>query len=81
MEDFYGRSVFECPYCDGWELRNEPLAIYGHGHLVPKLALELTIWSRDIVLCTDGESIADRKSLDRLERNVIHARHERITRL
>jgi len=38
----------------------------GHGHLGPELALELTLWSRDIVLCTDGEPIADRKSLDRL---------------
>lgn len=79
MEEFYGRSVFHCPYCDGWEMRDEPLAVYGHGHLGPELALELTIWSRDIVLCTDGEPIADRKSLDRLERNGIRARHERIT--
>jgi thioredoxin reductase len=81
IEDLYGRSVFHCPYCDGWEMRDEPLAVYGYGQLGPDLALELTIWSRDIVLCTDGEPNADRKSLDRLERNGIRMRHERITRL
>ena len=25
----YGRSVFHCPYCDGWENRDQPIAIYG----------------------------------------------------
>ncbi len=28
-EEFYGRGVYHCPYCDGWELRDQPLAIYG----------------------------------------------------
>src|SRR5689334_18536382 len=27
----YGRSVFHCPYCDGWEFRGRPLAAYGKG--------------------------------------------------
>lgn len=81
IEDLYGRSVFHCPYCDGWEMRDEPLAVYGYGQLGLDLALELTLWSRDIVLCTDGEPNADYKSLDRLERNGIRIRHERITRL
>jgi thioredoxin reductase len=81
IEEFYGRSVFHCPYCDGWEMRDEPLAVYGPKHLGLDLALELTTWSRDIVLCTDGEPTADRKSLQRLERNGIRARHERIISL
>jgi thioredoxin reductase len=29
--DLYGRSVFHCPYCDGWEVRDSPIAIYGSG--------------------------------------------------
>ncbi|MBE0597952.1 MAG: NAD(P)/FAD-dependent oxidoreductase, partial [Desulfuromonadales bacterium] len=29
--EFYGRSVFHCPYCDGWENRDQPLAVYGRG--------------------------------------------------
>ena len=52
--DLYGRSVFHCPYCDGWEVRDTPLAIYGRGRRGYGLSLELTGWSRDLVLCTDG---------------------------
>jgi thioredoxin reductase len=31
LESLYGHSVFHCPYCDGWEVSDEPLAIYGRG--------------------------------------------------
>src|SRR5829696_5971963 len=29
--EMYGTSVFHCPYCDGWELRDAPVAVYGRG--------------------------------------------------
>src|SRR6266545_8403451 len=25
----WGRGVFNCPYCDGWEVRDQPLAVLG----------------------------------------------------
>ena len=56
IRDLYGQSVFHCPYCDGYELRGKPLAVYGRGTRGYGLSLELTGWSRDILLCSDGES-------------------------
>src|SRR6266700_2734250 len=56
IEPLYGTSVFHCPYCDGWEVRDQPLAIYGRGERGKLLALRLTQWSADLVLCTDGPS-------------------------
>ena len=56
LRDLYGQSVFHCPYCDGWELRGKPLAVYGRGKRGYGLSLELTGWSRDILLCSDGAS-------------------------
>ena len=56
IQDLYGQSVFHCPYCDGYELRGKPLAVYGRGKRGYGLSLELTGWSRDILLCSDGES-------------------------
>ena len=79
--DLYGRSVFHCPYCDGWEVRDQPLAIYGRGARGYGLSLELTAWSRDLVLCTDGPGEIDRDGLDRLARNGISVREERVARL
>ncbi|MEP6592795.1 MAG: NAD(P)/FAD-dependent oxidoreductase, partial [Acidobacteriota bacterium] len=59
ITELYGRSVFHCPYCDGWELRDQPVAIYGQGQRGVGLSLELTAWTRDIVLCTDGPAEID----------------------
>lgn len=79
--ELYGRSVFHCPYCDGWEIRDEPIAIYGRGERGLGLSLELTAWSRDLVLCTDGPGEIDDEGLARLERNGIEVREGRITAL
>jgi thioredoxin reductase len=79
--ELYGRSVFHCPYCDGWEVRDAPIAIFGRGARGLGLSLELTAWSRDLVLCTDGPSEIDPADRGRLERNGITVREERVTRL
>ena len=52
---YYGRSLFNCPYCDGWELRDKPLVIIAESEMaashLPKVIYQ---WSRDIVVCTNG---------------------------
>ena len=78
IRELYGRSVFHCPYCDGWEVRDQPLAIYGRGARGFGLSLELTTWSRDLVLCTDGPSEIADDDRARLERNGIALREDRI---
>ena len=50
------RSVHHCPYCDGFEHRDQPLAVYGVGDKGAGLALMMKQWSSDVVLCTDGPS-------------------------
>ncbi len=81
LESFYGRSVFHCPYCDGWEMRDQPLAVYGKGENGLGLALELILWSRDLVLCTDGPSQLSANDLERLAQHNIPVREEQILRL
>ena len=81
FHEFFGKSVFHCPYCDGWEVRDQPLAVYGRGDRGLGLSLELTGWSRDLVLCTDGPSEIAADELARLDRNGIRVREDRVTRL
>ena len=81
IQSLYGRSVWHCPYCDGWEARGQPLAVYGRGDNGKGLALELTAWTRDIVLCTDGPSELEASDIERLSRNGISLREERISML
>lgn len=54
FDELYGRSVFHCPYCDGWEVRDHALAALAPGDAGAELALGLTTWSRDVVLFTGG---------------------------
>ncbi len=81
LRELYGSSVFHCPYCDGWEFRDQPVAIYGRGERGFGLSLELTAWSRDLVLCTDGPTEIDDEGRARLDRNGISVREEKIARL
>jgi thioredoxin reductase len=55
VEPLYGRSVHHCPYCDGFEHCDQPLAVYGAGDKGAGLALMMKLWSSDVVLCTDGK--------------------------
>jgi thioredoxin reductase len=54
IEALWGRSVFHCAFCDGWEVRDRPLAFRGSGLGAVRSALVLAGWSNDVVLCTDG---------------------------
>ncbi len=81
FRELYGSSVFHCPYCDGWEVRDMPLAIYGRGSRGLGLSLELTAWSRDLVLCTDGPCELEPQGLARLERNGINVIEDKVARL
>lgn len=82
FRELYGFAVFVCPYCDGWEMRDRPLAVYGSGDdKGGGLALEMTIWSRDIVLCTDGPGELSDSFRQRLTHQGIAVREEKILRL
>jgi thioredoxin reductase len=68
IDALFGHSVFQCPYCDGWEMRDRRLLAYGRGRRGFEMARALTAWSADIVLCSDGRagySAADRRRLER----------------
>jgi thioredoxin reductase len=59
VASLWGQSVFHCPFCDGWEVRDRPLAVHGSGPAAARSALVLSGWSNDVVLCTDGPSGLD----------------------
>jgi thioredoxin reductase len=52
----YGISVFHCPYCDGWEVKDRPLAVIGQGAPAAALSHSLKTWSDRVVICANGRS-------------------------
>ena len=81
FEALYGRSVFHCPYCDGWEQRGRPTAVLARGATAAGLALELLGWTRDIVVCSDGPPGLSARDRSRLVRHGIAVRPARLARL
>ncbi|MBB4824559.1 thioredoxin reductase [Sporosarcina luteola] len=65
IERFFGTSLFSCPYCDGWEMRDQPLAVIADKN-VYKLAKEAYIWSKDLAVFTNGEGRLELDERNRL---------------
>ncbi|WP_354700546.1 Thioredoxin reductase [Paraconexibacter sp. AEG42_29] len=54
LPPLWGRSVFHCPFCHGWEVRDQPLAVLDRGDTGAQRAVLLGAWSADVTLLTDG---------------------------
>src|SRR5690606_34850963 len=80
FDELYGRSIHHCPYCDGYEHRDQHLAAYGRGTRAVGLAMNLRTWSDRITACTEGENLGE-EDRARCKRLGIGIRSERITRL
>jgi thioredoxin reductase len=81
VEQYFGNSVFQCPYCDGWEFRDRPLAAYGKGKRGFEMARALTAWSDDVVLVTNGPARLSTQQQDELRRNRIDVVDKPIARI
>lgn len=79
--EFFGKSIFLCPYCDGWEFREKPIAVYGRSYQGLRFALLLAKWTKDIVVCTDGPVEETTKEKRRIEELNIPVIPEPIARL
>ena len=54
----WGHSIHFCPFCHGWEMRDLPLATFGHGEAIAHFGPMLAQWSRDIVVISGEEALS-----------------------
>jgi len=52
----WGISALHCPYCHGYEVRNERTGIIGNGEQAFELASLISNWTEDLTLFTNGIS-------------------------
>jgi thioredoxin reductase len=62
----WGRSVFHCPFCHGWEVRDRSLGVLDAGARGAQRAILLRAWSDDVTLLSDGPAGLDAEDADRL---------------
>lgn len=58
ISDYYGKSLFNCPYCDGWEMRDKPIVVIIEEQTQGFHFIQTVYnWSKDLIVCTNGKSI------------------------
>ena len=71
FKECYGKSVFHCPYCDGWEVRDKKIGVYAKNKEGWELALSLKTWSPHVTLYTDGKNKVKPEQKEYLNANEI----------
>ncbi|HET9012780.1 MAG TPA: NAD(P)/FAD-dependent oxidoreductase [Gemmatimonadaceae bacterium] len=55
LEHVYGSTAHVCPDCDGRDCAGKKVVVIGKGRKAVGMALNLTTWTREIIICTNGE--------------------------
>lgn len=74
IEGLWGKSVFHCPYCDGYEVKGKAIAVYGVDESALHQVMMLRNWTDNLALLTaDGLNltIGQREKLNRLGIQVV----------
>ncbi|WP_150306833.1 NAD(P)/FAD-dependent oxidoreductase [Planctomonas psychrotolerans] len=57
LRAFYGTSLHSCIECDGYESRDQPLALIGETADLADRAILLSQWSADVIVFTNGVGV------------------------
>lgn len=63
----YGKSLFNCPYCDGWELQDQPLVVVSEYPSILHMTTLILNWSKDLLVCTNGKASLSDEQKQRLQ--------------
>lgn len=68
LRELWGRSVFSCPYCHGWEIRGQRFGILTDSPAMLEFALFLKGWTDDVVAFTHASAPVPAELRERLGR-------------
>lgn len=71
LTEVYGKSAFVCPYCDGWELRDQPLVVINKGAELMHFAPLISGWTNRFTICTNGPDELTEDQRDELRRHQV----------
>src|SRR5260370_33291367 len=80
IHEYYGKSLFGCPYCDGWELKDKLLIIIAEeGQSAFHMARNVWNWSRNLLVCTKGQPTLTEGQNPALRNNGLQIVKDRVT--
>lgn len=78
LAEVYGKSAFVCPYCDGWELRDQPLVLIIKGARALHMAKTISGWTTRLTICTDGPDELTEEQREELKQHHVPVFHSPI---
>ncbi|KGA98388.1 FAD-dependent pyridine nucleotide-disulfide oxidoreductase [Alkalihalobacillus alcalophilus ATCC 27647 = CGMCC 1.3604] len=78
VKEFYGKSLFSCPFCDGWELRDRPLAVIADDHKAFHMAKLVSNWTNDLIIFTNGSKVLSYEEQELLKSKGIRINEKKI---
>ena len=81
LQPFWGTRVLHCPYCHGWEVRDQPLAVHLSDRSSVPLMTLLLGWTRDLLVCAEAAAGLSSEERDLLARRNVALVEARLTRV
>ena len=80
----WGISVIHCPYCHGYEVRNQKTGLFANGDMAYEFGKLLWNWTKDLTIYTNGKStltleqvnILAAKNINIVEKEIVEISHE-----
>jgi thioredoxin reductase len=70
VRERWGRDLLHCPYCHGWEVRDQPLGVLGTHPTAVAHALLVRQWSDDVAYFSHGGTVSDEERAQLAARGV-----------
>lgn len=81
IAECWGISVLHCPYCHGYEVKNETTGIIGNDDNTFELTKLISNWTHDLTLYTNGPSSLSLEKSELLYNNAIKIDERKIAKL
>ncbi len=79
LAECWGISVIHCPYCHGYEVRNEKTGVLGNGDIAFDFTRLISNWTKDLTLFTNGPSSLTVMQKEKLQQHRIEIIEKEIT--
>ncbi|MBY6053647.1 NAD(P)/FAD-dependent oxidoreductase [Cytobacillus firmus] len=76
-----GISVYVCPDCDGYEVKDKRTIVLGSGNAGANMALTLSYWTNDLVFINHEKKVPDQEFLEKMREENIEYVEETIDKV
>lgn len=77
----WGISVLHCPYCHGYEVRNQKTGVLGNGEHGYELTRLISNWAGDLTLFTNGTSTLTSEQAQKLRKHGVKIMEEEVGKM